>query len=105
MPGLFLFVEGNVLRKTWGEQNLEFKIRAIDLLNEIGVKRAKGLEVRVSTDALNPELVKQMEDLGMVERTPPARRGLPIAVHASPSGRAVLDDITPRVLAAATHAQ
>jgi len=61
MPGLFLFVEGNVLRKTWGEQNLEFKIRAIDLLNEIGVKRAKGLEVRVSTDALNPELVKQME--------------------------------------------
>jgi DNA polymerase-3 subunit alpha len=61
MPGLFLFVEGNVLRKTWGEQNLEFKIRAMDLLNEIGVKRAKGLEVRVSTDALNAELVKQME--------------------------------------------
>lgn len=63
MPGLFLFVEGNVLRKTWGEQNLEFKIRSIDLLNEIGVKRAKGLEVRVATDALNADLVKQMESI------------------------------------------
>ncbi len=63
MPGLFLFVEGNVLRKSWGEQNLEFKIRQIDLLNEIGVKRAKGLEVRVSTDALNPALVQQLEGI------------------------------------------
>ncbi len=63
MPGLFLFVEGNVLRKSWGEQNLEFKIRQIDLLNEIGVKRAKGLEVRVSTDALNPALVQQLESI------------------------------------------
>lgn len=61
MPGLFLFVEGAVVRRTWGEQNLEFKIRSMDLLNEIGVKRAKGLEVRVSTDALNADLVKQME--------------------------------------------
>ncbi len=61
MPGLFLFVEGNVLRKSWGEQNLEFKIRQIDLLNEIGIKRAKGLEVRVSTDSLTPALVKQLE--------------------------------------------
>ena len=41
-----------------------------------------------------------MEDLGLVERTPLARFGLPIAVHASPAGRALLDDITPRVLAA-----
>lgn len=63
MPGLFLFVEGAVVRRTWGEQNLEFKIRTMDLLNEIGVKRAKGLEVRVPTEALNAELVKQMEAL------------------------------------------
>ncbi len=61
MPGLFLFVEGNVIRKSWGEQNLEFKIRNIELLNEIGVKRAKGLQVKVSSSALNPALVKQLE--------------------------------------------
>jgi len=61
MPGLFLFVEGSVIRRTWGEQTLEFKIRSMDLLNEIGVKRAKGLEVRVPVDALNNDLVNQLE--------------------------------------------
>ena len=63
MPGLFLFIEGNVLRKSWGEQNLEFKIRNIDLLNEIGVKRAKGLQVKVSSASLSSELVKQLESI------------------------------------------
>jgi DNA polymerase-3 subunit alpha len=63
MPGLFLFVEGNVLRKSWGEQNLEFKIRNIELLNEIGVKRAKGLQVKVNASSLNPGLVQQLETL------------------------------------------
>ena len=52
-----------MLRKTWGEQNLEFKIRNIELLNEIGVKRAKGLQVKVNSMALNPELVKQLETI------------------------------------------
>lgn len=63
MPGLFLFVEGSVVRRTWGEQNLEFRFRSVDLLNEIGVKRAKGLEVRVPTDALNDEMVKKMQSI------------------------------------------
>jgi DNA polymerase-3 subunit alpha len=63
MPGLFLFIEGNVLRKSWGEQNLEFKIRNIELLNEIGVKRTKGLQVKVSTAALSPAMVKELETL------------------------------------------
>ena len=63
MPGLFLFIEGSVVRKSWGEQNLEFKIRQIDLLNEIGVKRAKGLEVHIATNALTPTLVGQLENI------------------------------------------
>jgi len=63
MPGLFLLVEGNVLRKNWGEKNLEFKIRNIELLNEIGVKRAKGLQVKVNAASLNPDLVKKIEAL------------------------------------------
>src|SRR6185295_2685503 len=63
MPGLFLFIEGNVLRKSWGEQNLEFKLRNVELLNEIGVKRAKGLQVKVDAGALNPNLVKQLETI------------------------------------------
>ena len=46
------------------------------------------------------ELLRTMEDHGLVERTPPSRPGLPIAVHASPAGRAALDEVTPHVLAA-----
>ena len=46
------------------------------------------------------ELLRAMEEQGLVERTPPPRPGLPIAVHASPAGRAILDEVTPHVLAA-----
>lgn len=41
-----------------------------------------------------------MEQAGVVERTSPARRGLPISVRASASGRALMDEVTPHVLAA-----
>jgi DNA polymerase-3 subunit alpha len=63
MPGLFLFIEGTVARNTWGEQNLEFKIRNVDLLNELGVKRTRGLQIRVGTNAISPELITQIENL------------------------------------------
>lgn len=46
------------------------------------------------------ELLRKMEDLGLIERTPPAGRGRPAAVYASPHGRALLDEVTPHVLAA-----
>jgi DNA polymerase III subunit alpha len=61
MPGLFLFIEGNVLRKSWGEQNLEFKIRNLDLLNELGLKRTKGLQLKMNVISINPELIQQIE--------------------------------------------
>jgi DNA polymerase-3 subunit alpha len=63
MPGLFLFVEGSVLRKTWGEQNLEFKIRNMELLNELGVKRTKGLQLKMNAVTINPGLISQIEML------------------------------------------
>lgn len=63
MPGLFLFVEGNILRKAWGDQSLEFKIRNIDLLNELGLKRTKGLQLKMDTAAISPEMITQIEDL------------------------------------------
>jgi len=46
------------------------------------------------------ELVRGMEEQGLVVRTPPAGRGLPSAVYASDTGRALLDQVTPDVLAA-----
>src|SRR5688500_5642000 len=46
--GWFLFIEGMVVKNTWGQQNIEYKIRNIDLLNEIGVKKSKGVSIRVN---------------------------------------------------------
>ncbi|HYC84388.1 MAG TPA: OB-fold nucleic acid binding domain-containing protein, partial [Chryseosolibacter sp.] len=61
--GWFLFIEGSVVKNTWGQQNLEFKIRNIDLLNEIGIKRSKGVSVRVSTTDLTADLIGKIEDV------------------------------------------
>lgn len=63
MPGLFLFVEGNIVRKTWGDQSLEFKIRNIDLLNELGLKRTKGLQLKMDTASISLEMISRIEDL------------------------------------------
>ncbi|HMI67243.1 MAG TPA: DNA polymerase III subunit alpha [Cyclobacteriaceae bacterium] len=63
MPGLFLFIEGSVVRKSWGEQNLEFKIRNMELLNELGAKRTKGLQLRMNAVSINPALITQIEKL------------------------------------------
>ena len=70
----------------------------LHLVERPGISQADLAREVLATPQSVGELLHQMEDLGMVERTPPARRGLPIAVHASPAGRALLDDITPRVL-------
>lgn len=61
--GWFLFIEGMVIRNTWGQQNLEMKIRNIDLLNEIGVKRSKGIQLRVNASEVTPDLIGKIEDV------------------------------------------
>lgn len=61
--GWFLFIEGAVIRNTWGQQNLEFKIRHIDLLNDLGTKRSKGLQVKVSAADVTPELIGKIESV------------------------------------------
>ncbi|HEX5170348.1 MAG TPA: DNA polymerase III subunit alpha, partial [Cyclobacteriaceae bacterium] len=61
--GWFVFVEGAVLRNSWGQQNLEFKIRSIDLLNELGVKRSKGLQIRVNATDITPDLIGNIESI------------------------------------------
>jgi DNA polymerase III subunit alpha len=63
MPGLFLFVEGNVVRKSWGEQNLEFKIRSIDLLNELSIKKVQGVALKFSIENVSQEFVQAIEKL------------------------------------------
>jgi len=63
MPGLFLFIEGRVLRKTWGDMSLEFKIKGIELLNELGIKRTKGLQIRMNSVNISADLISQIEKL------------------------------------------
>ncbi len=63
MPGLFLFVEGNVLRKSWGDQNLEFKIRNIELLNEVASKRVQGLAICLNVESVDGDFIDHLEKL------------------------------------------
>ncbi len=63
MPGLFLFIEGNVVRKSWGDQNLEFKLRNIEILNDLASKRVQGVALRVAVAAVNTEFIDSIEKL------------------------------------------
>lgn len=62
-PGWFLFVEGAVARKNWGDMSLEFKIRNVDLLNELATKRVQGLALRTEVDSITPDWIDQLEKL------------------------------------------
>ena len=63
MPGLFLFLEGTAARNSWGEQNLEFKIRTMDLLNELVNKRVQGLALRLEALDVTFEFIETLDKL------------------------------------------
>jgi len=63
MPGLFLFIEGNIVRKSWGEQNLEFKIRSMDLLNELANKKVQGLALRFTAQDVTSQFIDTVDKL------------------------------------------
>ncbi len=63
MPGLFLFVEGNIMRKTWGDMAMEFKIRSMELLNDLSTKRTKGIQIKLSAQSINKEIISQIEKI------------------------------------------
>lgn len=70
------------------------------LVERPGISQADLARVVLATPQSVGELVRVMVERGLVERTPPSGRGLPFAVYASPRGRALLDEVTPAVLAA-----
>jgi DNA polymerase-3 subunit alpha len=59
--GWFVFLEGAVIKNSWGQMNIEFKIRNIDLLNEIGIKRSKGVQLRINALDITPDLIGRIE--------------------------------------------
>ena len=74
----------------------------LHLVERPGMSQADLARVVLATPQSVGELIRVMEDRGLVERTAPTRRGLPAAVFASEAGRAALDEVTPAVLAAFT---
>jgi DNA polymerase III subunit alpha len=61
--GWFLFVEGMIQRNNWGRMDVEFKIRNIELLNELIDKRVQGLALRLPVHAVTTELIDTIESL------------------------------------------
>lgn len=61
--GWFLFIEGAVVKNNWGQMNVEIKIRNIDLLNELGLKRTKGVRLRVNSKEITKALIDKIENV------------------------------------------
>lgn len=74
----------------------------LHLVERPGMSQADLARVVLATPQSVGELIRVMEDRGLVQRTPPVGRGRPAAVFASEAGRAALDEVTPAVLAAFT---
>jgi DNA polymerase-3 subunit alpha len=61
--GWFLFIEGGVIKNSWGQQNVEVKIRNIEILNELGIKRSKGVQLRINSSDINENMIGVIEDV------------------------------------------
>ena len=61
--GWFLFIEGMIQRNTWGRMDVEFKIRNVELLNELADKRVQGLALRLPLHGVTPEAIDSIESL------------------------------------------
>lgn len=64
MTGWFLFINGGVVQKKWGNDNeLEFKINSISLLSEVRGRMIKGLKVNINLDDLTLDLMEKLESI------------------------------------------
>jgi len=64
MTGWFLFINGGVSQKKWGNENeLEFKINSISLLSEVRGRMIKGLKVNINLDDLTLDLMEKLESI------------------------------------------
>jgi DNA polymerase-3 subunit alpha len=64
MTGWFLFINGGVAQKKWGNENeLEFKINSISLLSEVRGRMIKGFKVNINLDDLTLDLMEKLESI------------------------------------------
>lgn len=61
--GLFLLIEGNVMKSSWGQERIEYKIRNIELLDEIAGKRIQGITLRMPLQNVTRELIATLEKI------------------------------------------
>ena len=59
--GLFLLIEGNVMKSSWGQERIEYKIRNIELLDEIAAKRIQGISLRIPLQNVTREMINTLE--------------------------------------------
>lgn len=62
-PGMFVFIEGVVVKKSWGDMALEPKIRSMELLGELAAKRVQGMVVRLTLDTLDHDRIEELDTL------------------------------------------
>src|SRR5690606_1129485 len=60
--GWFLFIEGNIQRNTWGRMDVEFRIRGIELLNELVQKRLQGIALKLPIHGITKEAINAIEN-------------------------------------------
>ncbi|SMD43127.1 DNA polymerase-3 subunit alpha [Aquiflexum balticum DSM 16537] len=63
MTGWFLYITGSVHPNKWKENEFEFKINTIMLLNEVRGKMIKGLRVNIDLDDLTLDLMEKLENI------------------------------------------
>lgn len=60
-PGMFVLIEGVVVRKNWGDMALEPKIRNMELLSELAAKRVQGVVIRLAAEGLDKERIDELD--------------------------------------------
>lgn len=63
MTGWFLYLTGSVHPNKWKENEFEFKINTMMLLNEVRAKMIKGLRVNIDLDDLTLDLMEKLENI------------------------------------------
>jgi DNA polymerase III subunit alpha len=63
MTGWFLYISGSVHPNKWKENEFEFKINSIMLLNDVRNKMIKGIKINIDLDDLNYDLMEKLEEI------------------------------------------
>lgn len=61
VTGWYLLLKGSVQKNKWGEQRAEFKIRDVQLLNDVLEKYSKTLSLNIEPSRLNQLMIEQIE--------------------------------------------